>query len=51
MNVFLDYECLVSKITFRKNVHSDFYEYLDVNFVVSVFDPNNINKSLYNLFN
>lgn len=27
------------KITFRKNVHADFYGYLDVNFVVSVFDP------------
>ena len=61
MNVFFDYECLVSmnqptlvqdfttkffvkvifmKITFRKNVHADFYGYMDVNFVVSVFDPN-----------
>ena len=39
-----------TKIIFRKNVHADFYEYLDVNFVVS-FDPNNINNSLYNLFN
>ncbi|KAG5393421.1 hypothetical protein IGI04_023384 [Brassica rapa subsp. trilocularis] len=29
-----------TKITFRKNVHADFYGYLDVNFVVSVFDPN-----------
>ena len=28
------------KITFRKNVHADFYGYLDVSFVVSVFDPN-----------
>ena len=61
MNMFLDYECLVSMnqprlvqdftakffvkviftmITFRKNVHADFYGYLDVNFVVSVFDSN-----------
>ena len=30
-----------TKITFRKSVHADFYEYLDVNFVVYVFDPNN----------
>ncbi|KAF2580930.1 hypothetical protein F2Q68_00004572 [Brassica cretica] len=29
-----------TKITFRKSVHADFYGYLDVNFVVSVFDPN-----------
>ena len=29
-----------TKITFRKNVHTDLYGYLDVNFVVSVFDPN-----------
>ena len=29
-----------TKITFRKNVHADFYVYLDINFVVSVFDPN-----------
>ena len=29
-----------TKITFRKRVHSDFYGYLDVNFVVSVFYPN-----------
>ncbi|WZY77742.1 hypothetical protein YC2023_024126 [Brassica napus] len=65
MNVFLDYGCLVSMnqprlvqyfiakffITFRKNVHTDFYGYLDVNFAVSVFDPNNINNTSYNLFN
>ena len=25
---------------FRKIVHADFYGYLDVNFVVSVFGPN-----------
>ena len=25
---------------FHKNVHVNFYGYLDVNFVVSVFDPN-----------
>ena len=36
-----------TKITFRKNVHADF----DVNFVVSIFDPNNIKNSSYNLFN
>ncbi|KAF3585416.1 hypothetical protein F2Q69_00030210 [Brassica cretica] len=29
-----------TKITFRKNVHADFYGYLDVNFVVTIFDPN-----------
>ena len=40
-----------TKNTFRKNVHAEFYGYLDVNFVVSVFDPNNINNSSYNLFN
>ena len=40
-----------TKITFRKNVHTDFYGYLDVNFAVSVFDPNNINNTSYNLFN
>ena len=28
------------KITFRKSVHADIYGYLDVNFAVSVFDPN-----------
>ena len=28
------------KNTFRKNVHADFYGYLNVNFVVSVLDPN-----------
>ena len=27
-------------ITFRKSPHADFYEYFDVNFVVSIFDPN-----------
>ena len=31
---------LFTKISFRKNVHADFYGYSDVNFVVSVFDPN-----------
>ena len=31
-----------TKNTFRKDVHADLYGYLDVNFVVSVFDPNNI---------
>ena len=31
---------LFTKITFRKSVHTDFYGYLDVNFVVSIFDPN-----------
>ena len=36
-----------TKIIFRKNFHVD----LDVNFVVSDFDPNNINNSSYNLFN
>ena len=71
MNVFLDYECLVSmnqrlvqdftgkffvkifftKIIFRKNVHADLYGYLDVNFVASVFDTNNINNLSYNVFN
>ena len=30
-----------TKITFRKSFHADFYGYLDVDFVVSVFDPNN----------
>ena len=29
-----------TKITFRKSVHADFYGYLDVNFVMSVFYPN-----------
>ena len=28
------------KNTFRKDVYADFYGYLDVNFAVSVFDPN-----------
>ena len=28
------------RFLFRKCVHADFYGYLDVNFVVSVFDPN-----------
>ena len=28
------------RLLFRKSVHADFYGYLDVNFVVSVFDPN-----------
>ena len=27
-----------------QNVHADFYEDLDVNFVVTVFDPNKKNK-------
>ena len=40
-----------TKITFRKNVHADFYGYLDVNFFLSVFDSNNINNSSYNIFN
>ena len=40
-----------TKITFRKNVHAYFYGYLDVNFAVSVFEPNNINNSSYNIFN
>ena len=31
---------LFTKITFRKNVHADFYGYSDVNSVVTVFDPN-----------
>ena len=31
---------IFTKITFRKNVHAYFYWYLDVNFVMSVFDPN-----------
>ncbi|WZZ44945.1 hypothetical protein YC2023_041204 [Brassica napus] len=35
-----------TKITFRKNVHADFYGYLDVNSIVTVFDPNNEFKSL-----
>ena len=30
-----------TEITLRKSVHADFYGYLDVDFVVSVFDPNN----------
>ena len=33
---------LFTKITSRKNVHVDFYGYLDVNFAVSVFDPNKV---------
>ena len=40
-----------TKITFRKNVHAYFFGYLDVNFIMSVFDPNNINNSSYNFFN
>ena len=40
-----------TKIIFRKNVHADLYGYLDVNFVVSVFDTNNINNLSYNVFN
>ena len=32
---------LFTKITFLKSVHADFFDYLDVKFVVSVFDPNN----------
>ena len=28
------------RILFRKDVHAVFYGYLDVNFVLSVFDPN-----------
>ena len=28
------------RVTFVKNVHADFYGDLDVNFVVTVFDPN-----------
>ncbi|KAF3572368.1 hypothetical protein F2Q69_00058475 [Brassica cretica] len=31
---------LFTKSNFRKNVHADFYGDLDVNFVVTVFDPN-----------
>ena len=38
-----------TKITFRKSVHADFYGYLDVNFVVSVFDPNNQSELIYYL--
>ena len=33
---------LFTKITFRKNVHADFYGYSVVNFVVSVFDSNSL---------
>ena len=29
-----------TRITFHKSIHADFYGYLDVNFVVFVFDPN-----------
>ena len=32
-------EIIFTKVIFCKNVHADFYGYLDVNFVVSVFDP------------
>ena len=32
---------IFTKSIFRKNVHADFYVDLDVNFVVTVFDPNN----------
>ena len=35
-----------TKITFHKNVHADFYGYLDVNFVVSVLTPTNIFRGL-----
>ena len=38
-------------IIFRKNVHADLFGYLDVNFIVSIFDTNNINKLSYNVFN
>ena len=31
---------IFTKVTFRNNVHADFYGYLDVNFVMSVFHPN-----------
>ncbi|KAF3509773.1 hypothetical protein F2Q69_00005759 [Brassica cretica] len=33
---------LDNRITFVKNVCADFYEDLDINFVVTVFDPNNL---------
>ncbi|KAF3545373.1 hypothetical protein DY000_02006686 [Brassica cretica] len=33
---------IFTKSTFRKNVHAGFYGYLDVNFVMSVFGPNNV---------
>ncbi|KAF3497713.1 hypothetical protein DY000_02053552 [Brassica cretica] len=33
-------EDFFTNITFRKSVHADFYGYWDVNFVMSVFDPN-----------
>ena len=29
-----------TKITFRKNVHADFYGLSDIDFVVTDFDPN-----------
>ena len=31
---------LFTKYNFRKNVYADFYGDLDINFVVTVFDPN-----------
>ena len=38
-------EDFFTKITFRKSVHADFYGYLDVNFVVSIFNPNRSQES------
>ena len=32
----------ITNITFRKTVHAVFYGYLDVNFALSVFDPNRL---------
>ena len=38
---------LFTKITFRKIIHADFYGYSDVNFVVSVFDPNSVSDKSF----
>ena len=38
---------LFTKITFRKIIHADFYGYSDVNFVVSVFDPNSVSDKCF----
>ena len=36
---------IFTKNTFRKNVQVNLYGYLDVHFIVSVFDPNRSHRS------
>ena len=37
-------EDFFTKITFCKSVHANFYGYLNVNFVVSAFDPKKVSS-------